>query len=57
MSFTNLKDFKELREATKFCEDPIIRYEDCPFVNIEEGCSERFEQGETESNRSCNQVS
>lgn len=46
MSFTSLKDFKELREAIKFCEDPIIRCEDCPFVNIEEGCSERFEQGE-----------
>lgn len=44
MSFTSLKDFKELREAIKFCDDPSIRCEDCPFVYIE-GCSEYREQG------------
>lgn len=50
MSFTSLKDFKELRGAIKCCED-------CPFVNIEGDCIEHIEQGEQKSNRSCNQVS
>lgn len=46
MSFTSLKDFKELRGAIKCCEDPDIGCEDCPFINIEGDCTEHIEQGE-----------
>lgn len=44
MSFTSLKDFRQLREALKFCADMNSSCEVCPFVNI--NCSEHVKQGE-----------
>lgn len=44
MSFTSLKDFRQLREAIKICADMNTSCEDCPFVNI--NCSKDIEQGE-----------
>lgn len=46
MSFTSLKDFKELKTVLSLCgNDTIIGCEKCPYAEGEQDCLDRCDEG------------